>query len=192
MNKLLSDLQGLIDQEKGGFVLGPQDWASYTEQLRKARYSFDEAQVRPYFELDSVLTNGVFYAASKLYGLSFKERKDLPVYHPSVRVFEVFDADGKPLALFLADMYSRSNKQGGAWMNEYMSQSTLMGTLPVVGNHLNIPPPPEGQPTLMTWNEVSLHSRNLAMRYTACSPKCSTPALRVPMCPATLLNTHRR
>ena len=152
--KEAADLQGLIDQQKGGFTLGPQDWAFYTEQLRKARYSFDEAQVRPYFELDSVLTNGVFYAASKLYGLSFKERKDLPVYHPSVRVFEVLDADGKPLALFLADMYARSNKQGGAWMNEYMSQSTLMGTLPVVGNHLNIPPPPEGQPTLMTWDEV--------------------------------------
>ncbi|WP_317201960.1 M3 family metallopeptidase [Janthinobacterium sp.] len=152
--KEAADLQGLIDQQKGGFALEPQDWAFYTEQLRKARYSFDEAQVRPYFELDSVLTNGVFYAASKLYGLSFKERKDLPVYHPTVRVFEVFDADGKPLALFLADMYARSNKQGGAWMNEYMSQSTLMGTLPVVGNHLNIPQPPEGQPTLMTWDEV--------------------------------------
>ena len=149
-----ADLQGLIDQQKGGFALGPQDWAFYTEQLRKTRYSFDETQVRPYFELDSVLTNGVFFAASKLYGLSFKERKDLPVYHPSVRVFEVFDADGKPLALFLADMYARSSKQGGAWMNEYVSQSTLMGTLPVVGNHLNIPPPPEGQPTLMTWDEV--------------------------------------
>ena len=152
--KEAADLQGLVDQKKGGFALGPQDWAYYTEQLRKARYSFDEAQVRPYFELDSVLTNGVFYAASKLYGLSFKERKDLPVYHPSVRVFEVFDADEKPLALFLADMYARSNKQGGAWMNEYMSQSTLMGTLPVVGNHMNISPPPEGQPTLMTWDEV--------------------------------------
>jgi peptidyl-dipeptidase Dcp len=152
--KEAADLQQLIDQQKGGFQLGPQDWAFYTEQLRKARFSFDESQVRPYFELDSVLQNGVFYAANKLYGLSFKERKDLPVYHPSVRVFEVSDADGKPLALFLVDMYARSTKQGGAWMNEYVSQSTLIGTQPVIGNHLNIPPPPAGQPTLMTWDEV--------------------------------------
>jgi peptidyl-dipeptidase Dcp len=152
--KEAADLQQLIDHQKGGFALGPQDWAFYTEQLRKARFSFDEAQVRPYFELDNVLQNGVFYAATKLYGLSFKERKDLPVYHPTVRVFEVSDADGKPLALFLVDMYARRSKQGGAWMSEYMGQSTLMGTHPVIANHLNIPQPPTGQPTLMTWDEV--------------------------------------
>lgn len=148
-------IQSVIDADKGGFQLEAQDWTFYTEKVRKQKYAFDESQLRPYFELDSVLQNGVFYAANKLYGLSFKERKDLPVYDPSVRVFEVFDADGKPLALFLADMYARSNKRGGAWMNSYVEQSTLFGTKPVVANHLNIPQPPAGQPTLLTFDEVT-------------------------------------
>jgi peptidyl-dipeptidase Dcp len=148
-------IQSVIDADKGGFQLEAQDWTFYTEKVRKQKYAFDESQLRPYFELDSVLQNGVFYAANKLYGLTFKERKDLPVYDPSVRVFEVFDADGKPLALFLADMYARSNKRGGAWMNSYVEQSTLFGAKPVVANHLNIPQPPAGQPTLLTFDEVT-------------------------------------
>lgn len=148
-------MQALIDAEKGGFTLAAHDWAYYTEKLRKQRYDFDEAQLRPYFEIDSVLRDGVFFAASRLYGLSFQERKDLPVYHPEVRVFEVFDADGKPLALFLADFYARDNKRGGAWMNEYVSQSGLFGARPVVGNHLNVPKPPAGEPTLLTFDEVN-------------------------------------
>ena len=102
-----------------------------------------------------MLINGVFFAATKLYGITFKERKDLPVYNPDVRVFDVFDADGKQLAIFLADMYARSNKQGGAWMNEYISQSSLLGTKSVVANHLNIPKPPAGEPTLLTYDEVT-------------------------------------
>jgi peptidyl-dipeptidase Dcp len=101
-----------------------------------------------------VLTNGVFFAANKVYGLSFKERKDLPVYNPDVRVFDVFDADGKQLAIFIADFYARSNKRGGAWMNAYVSQSSLMGTRPVVANHLNIPKPNDGEPTLLTYDEL--------------------------------------
>ncbi|MFT5535425.1 MAG: peptidyl-dipeptidase Dcp [Burkholderiaceae bacterium] len=148
-------IQKIIDAEKGGFKLTVADWTFYTEKVRKARFDFDESQLRPYFELDSVLQNGVFFAANKLYGLTFKERKDLPVYDPSVRVFEVFDADGKPLALFLADMYARSSKRGGAWMNSYVAQSELFGTQPVVGNHLNIPQPPAGEPTLLTFDEVT-------------------------------------
>ena len=147
-------IQAQIDAEKGGFQLAPQDWAYYTEKVRKARYDFDESELRPYFELESVLQNGVFFAASKLYGLSFRERKDLPVYQPTVRVFEVFNADGSPLALFLADFYARKSKRGGAWMNAYVAQSDLMGTKPVVGNHLNIPQPPAGEPTLLTLDEV--------------------------------------
>jgi peptidyl-dipeptidase Dcp len=169
VNKLLSDLapaavanakkeaaemQKLINSKKGGFKLAAWDWAYYAEQVRKAKYSFDESQLRPYFELDHVLQNGVFYAANKLYGISFKERKDLPVYDPTVRVFEVFDADGRPMALFLADMYARDNKRGGAWMNAYVEQSGLFGSRPVVANHLNIPRPPSGQPTLLTYDEV--------------------------------------
>jgi peptidyl-dipeptidase Dcp len=104
--------------------------------------------------LNSVLTNGVFFAAGKVYGLSFKERKDLPVYDPDVRVFDVIDADGKPLAIFIADFYARGNKRGGAWANAYVSQAKLMGTHPVIGNHLNIPKPPAGEPTLLTFEEV--------------------------------------
>jgi len=152
--KEAAEMQKLIDAKKGGFKLAAWDWAYYAEQVRKAKYSFDESQLRPYFELNNVLKNGVFYAATKLYGITFKERKDLPVYNPTVRVFEVFDADGKPLALFLADMYARDNKRGGAWMNEYVDQSWLFGTRPVIANHLNIPKPPEGQPTLLTYDEV--------------------------------------
>ena len=147
-------IQSIIDADKGGFKLAAHDWTFYTEKVRKARFDFDETQLRPYFELDNVLQNGVFYAAGKLYGLTFKERKDLPVYEPSVRVFEVFDADGKPMALFMADMYARSSKRGGAWMSSYVEQSDLFGTRPVVANHLNIPQPAAGQPTLLTFDEV--------------------------------------
>ena len=152
--KEADDIQKVIDAEKGGFKVGAADWAFYTDKVRAQRFSFDENQLKPYFELDNVLVKGVFFAAEKLYGLTFKERKDLPVYNPDVRVFDVFDANGKQLAIFLADMYARSNKQGGAWMNEYVSQSGLMGTRSVVANHLNIPKPPKGEPTLLTVDEV--------------------------------------
>ncbi|HEX8615526.1 MAG TPA: M3 family metallopeptidase [Telluria sp.] len=152
--KEADDIQKVIDAEKGNFKVGAADWAFYTDKVRAQRFNFDESQLKPYFELDNVLVNGVFFAAEKLYGLKFKERKDLPVYNPDVRVFDVFDANGKQLAIFLADMYARSNKQGGAWMNEYVSQSGLMGTHSVVANHLNIPKPPAGEPTLLTVDEV--------------------------------------
>ncbi len=153
-------MQTVIDAEQKAkkqptFKLQPWDWAYYAEKVRKAKYNFDETQLKPYLELNSVQQNGVFFAANKLYGLSFKERKDLPVYHDDVRVFDVFDANGKQLAIFISDMYARDSKQGGAWMNEYVSQSNLLGTLPVVANHLNIPKPPAGQPTLLTWDEVN-------------------------------------
>ncbi|HEV2095209.1 MAG TPA: M3 family metallopeptidase [Chthoniobacterales bacterium] len=150
-----ADMQQVIDAEHGGFQLGAADWDFYSEKVRKARYAFDESQLRPYFELNHVLVDGVFFAAGKLYGLSFKERKDFPVYQPDVRVFEVFDADKRPLALFLVDYYARPSKRGGAWMNEYMPQSDLFGTKPVVANHLNIPKPPAGEPTLLTFDEVT-------------------------------------
>jgi len=147
-------MQDLIDAELGNFALEAADWEFYAEKVRKARYDFDEAQLRPYLELDNVLQNGVFFAASRLYGIRFQERHDLPVYHPDVRVFEIFNADGSPLALFLFDCYARGNKRGGAWMNEYVPQSALLGSLPVIGNHQNIPKPPAGEPTLLTFDEV--------------------------------------
>jgi peptidyl-dipeptidase Dcp len=154
-----ADMQQLIDAETAAaavprFELRPWDWAFYAEKLRTARFDFDQAQVKPYFELEHVLRDGVFYAAHKLYGLEFKERKDLPVYHPDVRVFEVLDADGSPLALFLGDYFARDNKQGGAWMNSFVRQSRLLGQKPVVANNANIPKPQPGQPTLLTFEEV--------------------------------------
>jgi peptidyl-dipeptidase Dcp len=152
--KEAAEIQKVIDDNKGGFQVSAADWDFYSDKVRAAKFNFDESQLKPYFELNNVLVNGVFFAATKLYGLTFKERKDLPVYNPDVRVFDVFDANGKQLAIFLADMYARGNKQGGAWMNEYVSQSTLMGTHSVVANHLNIPKPPAGEPTLLTYDEV--------------------------------------
>jgi len=155
-----ADLQQLIDMQakaKGSpsFALQPWDWEFYAEQLRKARYDFDQAQVAPYFELERVVQDGVFYAAHELYGLTFKERKDLPVYQPEVRVFEVFDADGSGLGLFIADYFARDNKQGGAWENAYVEQSRLLKRKVVVSNNLNIPRPAPGQPVLLTFDEVS-------------------------------------
>jgi len=152
--KEAADLQAIIDAEGGDFKLEAWDWDFYAEKLRKQRYEFDADQLKPYFELDSVLVNGVFHAANKLYGLTFKERKDLPVYHPDVRVWEVFDADGEPLALFLGDYYARPSKRGGAWMNAYVPQSGLFDRKPVVANHQNIPKPAAGSPTLLTMDEV--------------------------------------
>jgi peptidyl-dipeptidase Dcp len=142
-------------EKLAGFPIQPWDWQFYAEQVRKAEYDLDEAQVRPYFELDDVLQNGVFYAATKLYGITFKERKDLPVYHPDVRVFEVFDHDGKPLALFYADFFARPNKAGGAWTSGFVGQSHLLGTKPVVTNTENIEKPAPGEPALLTFTEVT-------------------------------------
>ena len=150
------ELQALIDAEGGDFELAPWDWAYYTEKLRKAKYDFDEAELEPYLELDNVLINGVFYAAGQVFGLSFKERTDeFPVYLEGVRVWEVFDADGTPLAMFIGDFYARPSKRGGAWMNAYVSQSKLLGLRPVVANHQNITKPTGEEPTLMTWDEVT-------------------------------------
>jgi peptidyl-dipeptidase Dcp len=153
-HKEQADLQAVADAEKAGIQVGAADWAYYSDKVRAQRFSFDSNQLKPYFELNNVLEKGVFFAAGKLYGLTFKQRTDLPVYNPDVKVYDVFDADGKQLAIFLADMYARPNKQGGAWMNEYVSQSALIGTHPVVANHLNIPKPPAGEPTLLTVDEV--------------------------------------
>ncbi len=148
-------MQKVIDAQHAGFALGSEDWQFYAEQVRKAEYDLDESQVRPYFEIDDVLQNGVFFAATKLYGITFRERKDIPVYQPDVRVFEVFDHDGTPLALFYADFYSRPNKQGGAWTSGFVGQSHLIGTKPVVTNNENFTKPAPGQPALLTFTEVT-------------------------------------
>jgi peptidyl-dipeptidase Dcp len=161
------DIQDLIDSQatgaaqaagaaqKGGFKLQPWDWEFYSEQVRKAKYDLNEDQVKPYFELNNVLENGVFYAASQLYGITFKERKDIPVYQPDVRVFEVFDANGKPLALWYCDYFKRDNKSGGAWMSNFVNQSKLLGTLPVIYNVANFQKPSAGEPALISFSDVT-------------------------------------
>jgi peptidyl-dipeptidase Dcp len=150
-----TSMQKLIDAEKGGFKLGPADWEFYSEKVRKAEYDLDESQVKPYFELEHVLRDGVFFAANKLYGITFKERKDLPVYQPDVRVFEVFDADGKSLALFYADYFLRPNKSGGAWDDSFVDQSSLLGTKPVIVNVANFTKPAAGQAALLSFDDVT-------------------------------------
>jgi peptidyl-dipeptidase Dcp len=149
------DIQDVIDAQKGGFTLQPWDWDFYSEQVRKAKYDLNDAEVKPYFELNNVLENGVFYAANQLYGITFKERRDIPVYHPDVRVFEVSEADGKSLALFYCDYFKRDNKNGGAWMGNFVGQSRLLGTLPVVFNVANLPKPAPGEPALISFTDVT-------------------------------------
>jgi len=150
-----ADMQKLIDAQGGGFKLQPWDWQYYAEQVRKAKYNLDESQIAPYFELNNVLQNGVFFAANRLYGLTFKERHDIPVYHPDVRVFEVFDANGQPLALFYADYFKRDNKSGGAWMDQWVDQSGLTRWKPVIYNVANFTKPAPGQPALLTFDDVT-------------------------------------
>jgi peptidyl-dipeptidase Dcp len=150
-----AEIQKLIDAEGGGYTVAPWDWDYYAEQVRAARYALDDAAIKPYFELERVLVDGVFFAMNRQYGISFRERKDLPVYHPDVRVFDVLDADGSQLGLFYADYYARDAKRGGAWMDTFVDQSGLMGTKPVVVNVLNIAKPAAGQPTLLSFDEVT-------------------------------------
>ena len=149
-----ADIQKVIDASGARFTLEPWDWDFYADQVRKARYDLDEAQLKPYFELDNVLENGVFYAANRLYGIRFKERTDIPVYQPDVRVFEVTDANGGPLALFYCDYFKRDNKNGGAWMSTFVTQSTLLGDRPVIYNVANFSKPAPGEPALISFDDV--------------------------------------
>jgi peptidyl-dipeptidase Dcp len=148
-------MQAIIDRENGNFKLAPWDWQYYAERVRQAEYNLDEAKIKPYFLLDRVLQDGVFFAANRLYGLTFKERKDLPVYHPDVHVYEVFDTDGKSMALFYTDYFKRDNKGGGAWMDSFVDPSGLMGTKPVVYNVCNFTKPAPGMPALLTFDDVT-------------------------------------
>src|SRR5215467_6237630 len=150
-----ADIQKLIDKQHGGFTLEPWDWNFYSEQVRKARYDVNQSEIKPYFELNRVLEDGVFYAAHELYGLTFKERHDLPVYNPDVRVFEVFDENGSHLALFYCDYFKRDNKNGGAWMDTLVGQSKLLNTQPVVYNVANFTKPAPGQPALLSFEDVT-------------------------------------
>jgi peptidyl-dipeptidase Dcp len=148
-------MQRIIDAEKGGFQLGAQDWEFYAEKVRKAEYDLDESQIKPYLLLDRVVQDGIFYAANRMYGLTFKERRDLPVYNPDVRVWEVVDANGASMALYYGDYFARPNKSGGAWMDSFVDQSGLLGAKPVIVNVLNVTKPAPGQPALLTWDNTT-------------------------------------
>ncbi len=150
-----ADIQAVIDQQKGGFKLQPWDWNFYSEQVRKAKYDLNENEIKPYFEINNVLQNGVFFAANQLYGIYFKERKDIPVYQKDVRVFEVFDKDSTSMALFYCDYFKRENKNGGAWMDNLVVQSKLLGTKPVIYNVCNFTKPADGQPALISFSDVT-------------------------------------
>ncbi len=149
-----ADIQQAIEAAHHSFPLRVWDWNFYAEQVRKAQYALDESQIRPYFELNNVLEKGVFWSASQLFGIRFSPRHDLPVYHPDVNVYEIFDADDTPLALFYTDFFKRDNKSGGAWMSNFVDQTTLLGTKPVIYNVCNYTKPQAGQPALLSWDEV--------------------------------------
>lgn len=148
-------IQEMIKSTGGDFELQPWDWEFYAEKVRKAKYDLDENEVKQYFEFNRVLHDGVFYTMNKLFGISFKKRADLPVYHPDVEAYEVFDADGSSIAIFYADYFAREGKRGGAWMSSFVDQSGLNGTKPVVVNVMNIPKGPAGEPTLVSYDNVT-------------------------------------
>jgi peptidyl-dipeptidase Dcp len=149
-----AELQDAIAKDSQDFQLASWDWSYYTEKVRQDKFQLDTAAMKPYFEIESVIFNGVFFAAEKLFGLKFLERPDLLAYHPQARVFEVFNEDGSKLGLYIADLYTRDSKRGGAWMNTLVDQSHLLGQFPVVVNNMNIPKPPVGEPTLLTYDET--------------------------------------
>jgi peptidyl-dipeptidase Dcp len=151
----LADLQAIVDREGGGFAIEPWDWDFYAEKVRRERYDLDEAAVRPYLELERVLVDGVFFAAHEMYGVDIRPCTDLPVYHPDVRTWEVFDRDGSTVGLIYTDCFARESKRGGAWMDSFVDQSELLGQRPVVLNVLNVAKPAAGQPALLSFEEVT-------------------------------------
>lgn len=173
-----ADIQKVIDDEQGGFTVQAWDWAYYAEQVRRAKYALDESQLKPYFALDTVLNEGVFWTANQLFGIRFIERFDIPVYHPDVRVWEIFDQDGEGLALFFGDFFARDSKSGGAWMGNFVEQSTLNDARPVIYNVCNYQKPTAGQPALLFWDDVitlfhefghTLHGLFASQRYATLS-----------------------
>lgn len=173
-----AEIQALIKSQGGNFNVEPWDWNFYAEQVRKAKFDLDENEIKPYFEVNTVLEKGVFYAAEKFFGLTFKKRTDLPVYHPDVVTYEVFDQAGKSIALYYLDFYTRPSKSGGAWMNNYVEQSHLMGTKPVITNVYNYQKPAPGKPSLISFDDVttlfhefghSIHGMSANQKYASLS-----------------------
>ena len=173
-----ADIQKVIDDEQGGFTVQAWDWAFYAERVRQAKYALDESQIKPYFALNTVLQDGVFWAASQLFGLRFVERFDIPVYHPDVRVWEIFDHTGEGMALFYGDFFARESKAGGAWMGNFVEQSYEFASRPVIYNVCNYQKPANGQTALISWDDVvtlfhefghTLHGLFASQRYASLS-----------------------
>ncbi len=188
----LADIQQVIDNEGGGFRATAWDWLYYSEQVRRAAYAIDDAQLKPYFALERVLHDGVFWTASQLFGLRFVERFDIPVYHPDVRVWEIFDHNGEGMALFYGDYYARDSKSGGAWMDVFVEQSTLRAQRPVIYNVCNYVRPQAGQSALLSWDEVITLFMSSAIPCMGCSPASATPVSQGPIRRAILSNFLRR
>ncbi|QYJ92624.1 M3 family metallopeptidase [Shewanella spartinae] len=153
--KEADDIQAMIDKTGGNFTLAPWDWAFYAEKVRKDKFDLDGAAIKPYFEFNRVLQDGVFFTLERLYGVTLKPRPDLPVYHEDVKAYEMFDADGSSMAIFYADYFAREGKRGGAWMSSFVTQSKLLNQKPVVVNVMNIKKAPEGEPTFVSYDEVT-------------------------------------
>ncbi|MCL9629868.1 peptidyl-dipeptidase Dcp [Enterobacter ludwigii] len=173
-----ADIQNVIDDEQGGFTVQAWDWAFYAERVRQAKYALDESQIKPYFALNTVLQDGVFWAASQLFGLRFVERFDIPIYHPDVRVWEIFDHTGEGMALFYGDFFARESKAGGAWMGNFVEQSYEFASRPVIYNVCNYQKPANGQTALISWDDVvtlfhefghTLHGLFASQRYASLS-----------------------
>ncbi|EOL9123886.1 peptidyl-dipeptidase Dcp, partial [Enterobacter ludwigii] len=173
-----ADIQKVIDDEQGGFTVQAWDWAFYAERVRQAKYALDESQIKPYFALNTVLQDGVFWAASQLFGLRFVERFDIPVYHSDVRVWEIFDHTGEGMALFYGDFFARESKAGGAWMGNFVEQSYEFASRPVIYNVCNYQKPANGQTALISWDDVvtlfhefghTLHGLFASQRYASLS-----------------------
>lgn len=173
-----ADIQKVIDDEQGGFTVQAWDWAFYAERVRSAKYALDESQIKPYFALNTVLEDGVFWTATQLFGIRFVERFDIPVYHPDVRVWEIFDHTGEGMALFYGDFFARDSKAGGAWMGNFVEQSYEFAARPVIYNVCNYQKPANGQTALISWDDVitlfhefghTLHGLFASQRYATLS-----------------------
>ena len=186
------ELAAALRADTGAEDFAPWDWAYYADRRKRQLFAFDTATLRPWFELERVLVDGVFAAAGELYGLTLTRRSDLAGYHPDCTVHEVFDADGAPLGLFVADLYTRDGKRGGAWMATAVTQSRLLDQQPVVVVNLNLPKPPAGTPALLGLDEVRTHFTSSATRCTGCSPPSPTPGWRARPSHGTSSSTRRR
>lgn len=181
-----AEIQNVIDGEQGGYTVQAWDWMFYAEQVRREKYALDEAQLKPYFALNTVLQEGVFWTANQLFGITFVERFDIPVYHPDVRVWEIFDSDGVGMALFYGDFFARDSKSGGAWMGNFVEQSTLNETRPVIYNVCNYQKPVMGSLHYCFGTTLLRSSMSLVIRCMVCLPSSAMPRFQVPIRPATL------